>query len=98
MSETNKLFQRIAEWRHETFGVQESVEPTLNHLKDEIEEISKEPKDIYEYADAMMLLLDAANISGYNYDDIIQAVKEKFEICKKRKWSEPDERGIRRHI
>lgn len=92
------LFKEIAEWRHKTFGFQKSIEPTIYHLQDEITEILKDPKDIYEYADAMMLLIDAAHISGYNYDELIQAVKEKFEICKKRKWGEPDENGVVHHI
>ena len=45
-----------------------------------------------------LLLFGSATADGMTYQDICNAIQEKFEIIKTYKWGKPDENGIVRHI
>jgi predicted house-cleaning noncanonical NTP pyrophosphatase (MazG superfamily) len=95
----SQYFQTIVgEWSDQKFG--ENREPTalLNHLKKEVDEIIREPYDLEEYADAFMLLVDAARLAGFNMTDVFNAMWLKFEKNKNREWGLPDENGVVEHI
>ena len=51
-----------------------------------------------EYADCFMLLFDSAHHFGLTAEEIINIMREKLEINKKRKWGKPDENGVIEHI
>jgi hypothetical protein len=51
-----------------------------------------------ELADCFILLFDSAAHEQININGIVNAIKEKLEINKKRKWGRPDENGIIEHI
>jgi len=51
-----------------------------------------------EFADNMILLLDAASDFNMDADQLFSNVKEKFEINKKRTWGKPDEKGVVEHV
>lgn len=51
-----------------------------------------------EFADCFILLFGAAASRGYSYRAICTHIDHKFEILKARKWGEPDENGVVRHI
>jgi NTP pyrophosphatase (non-canonical NTP hydrolase) len=56
-------------------------------------------KEIYfEFADCFMLILDAASHFGLTADELMDFTSRKLEINKNRKWGEPDENGVVRHI
>lgn len=93
----NVLTDEMAQWTDATFGLQE-VNAKLLHLKKEVEELLAAPTDRLEYADAFILLVTAAKTVGMNYSDLLDAVREKFEICKKRNWGSPDKDGVVHHI
>ena len=77
---------------------------SLSKLKEEIKEVVKElkrldkfpeqyalPKLTMEYADCLMCLFDSAGRAGVPVEDIIEALEEKLEINKNRKWKKnPD--------
>lgn len=91
-------FQKVhGEWSDKTFGKRNPVAP-LHHLKKEVEEVIKEPFDIEEYADCLLLLMDSARIAGFNMDDLYFAAHRKFAKNKQRKWGKPDENGVVEHI
>lgn len=51
-----------------------------------------------EYADCIILILDSANNFGLSAERLLYLSKQKLEICKKRKWGEPNENGVIEHI
>lgn len=99
---TQELFYEISQWQKETFG-ESTSQSKLFHLIDEIKELNeaivfqKEDKRL-EFADCFFLLFGAAASDGMTYEDICNAIQEKFEINKKRKWGKPNENGIVNHV
>lgn len=107
---TKQQFNKLANWQKETFGeatpfsklahlIQEIVE-----LKDAIEETYKNPNletfndARMEYADCFMLLFGSASSYGLSYQEICDAIDKKHDINLSRKWGEPDENGVVKHI
>lgn len=91
--------QETAEWSLRTFGVRSCAGP-LNHLKSEIEEIKDDPKDIEEFADAWLLLQDAAFRAGHKMSDVFVAATLKHVKNTDRKWpprGETNEHGFTEH-
>ncbi len=92
-------FQQITfVWSAETFGVRPPSGP-IAHLKAECDEIIAEPLDITEYADAWLLLQDAAARAGFKMSEIFQAARDKHEINMRRDWGggEANEQGFTEH-
>lgn len=90
----------VSNWAGETFGKERSFAAPLHHLKEELQEIIDGDGDIYEYADALILLLNSFSVK---YPDttaisLVKAARAKMEINKLRKWQEPDAQGVVRHI
>lgn len=84
-------------WSIETFG-KSSLESNIDHLRDELAEVIETPEDIEEWADVMLLYMNALSFAGHTMDDVLEAVHKKYEKNKKRKWGKPDERGVVKHI
>lgn len=81
-------------WSDETFPLS-SNSSRIAHMEDELKELLDKPADKLEMADIMLLLMHHAHIHKVN---LVDAVAEKFEIIKQRKWGKPDERGVVRHV
>ena len=56
------------------------------------------PDDKVEYADCLILLLDAYCMAGGSADELIDTAFKKLEINKRRDWGTPDENGVVEHI
>ena len=67
------------------------------HMAEEAIEAANDPQDILEWADCMILLLDAARKAGYSTSDIYDGVLRKMEINKTRTWGPKDREGVIRH-
>lgn len=98
---TEQQFNEIIAWQKQTFG-QATALSKIEHLKEEIIELeldvtSNEVNKHLEFADCFFLLFGAAAADGMTYQDICQAIQEKFEINKAREWGKPDEKGVVRH-
>lgn len=91
------LQNEIADFTDRAFG-QATPVSKLHHLAEEVQELIETPEDRLEWADCMILLIDAAKKAGYDMNDLYQAVQDKMEINKKRKWGAPDENGVVRHL
>lgn len=92
--------QDAAEWSLRTFGIRKVTGP-LNHLKSEIDEIIADPTDVEEFADALILLQDAAWRSGHKMSEIFEAALAKNEKNKKREWpprGQVNEQGFTEHV
>ncbi len=88
--------REIGDWSDKTFP-NSTPETIMRHLKKEVKELwdSTDKEMPHEIADCIMLLLHLAHKKGVSSRD---AIREKFEICKKRKWGKPDRYGCIRHI
>lgn len=95
--DVNDIQRDWYEWARKQFPTQ-TTESILNHLKSEIQELMRSPADEMEYADCIMLLLNAANVNGIRAGDILRASEDKLAINKKRKWGVPNEKGFVEHI
>ena len=108
MNELQKMINEIGQWSELTFSHQNS-RSKLHHLQKEVAELihaigqeSSEPNKKnevnLEFADCFILLLDAARKEGLSATIILNAIIEKMEINKARKWGNPDENGVMEHI
>lgn len=87
----------IAAFTDSVFGAS-TVRAKLHHLAEEVQELMEDPDDQHEWADCVILLIDSAKKAGLDMDDLYKAVENKMKINKNRKWGEPDENGVVRHI
>jgi len=106
---TEKQFNEITAWQKVTFPNATALSK-IHHLNQEIQELTVELSQNkmcitevqintrLEFADCFLLLFDAAAANGMSYQDCINAIQEKFEINKSRKWGKPDENGVVNHI
>lgn len=92
-----EIQDKIGRFTDETFGGS-TVESKMAHLREEIQEVIDAPEDKMEWADCMILLLDAARRAGLSMDDLHQAIEDKLAINMKRKWGAPDKDGVVRHV
>jgi NTP pyrophosphatase (non-canonical NTP hydrolase) len=90
------LQKEIGAWSDKTFP-NSTPETMMRHLKKEVKELwdSNDQEVAHEIADCIMLLLHLAHRKKVSARD---AIREKFEICKKRKWGKPDKHGVIQHI
>ncbi len=93
-----QLQDEIASWSDATFGADRPPRIPLHHLAKEVQELIETPNDRMEYADCLILLLDAYRMAGGSADDLILACQEKLEINREREWGTPDENGVVEHI
>lgn len=99
---TENQFKYITKWQKDTFPASTSISK-IHHLKQEVDELmldvsAKSTERRFEFADCFILLFGAAYLDGMSYDDVLNAIQEKFEINKQRKWNSPDENGVVNHV
>ena len=86
-----KLCGDQAEWSQATFGDDSERGPVgpLKHLALEAVEAQENPKDLAEYADCFLLILDASRRAGYSIGDLIEGAVQKQSANEKRTWPKP---------
>ncbi|MCV6600288.1 MAG: DUF550 domain-containing protein [Cohaesibacter sp.] len=94
------LWDHHARWSDTTFGSDMLVGPIgpLKHLKKEADETLANPDNLEEYADCLMLLMDATRRAGFSPGILICAARLKLEVNKARKWPAPKDGEPRHHI
>lgn len=103
-------FEKITTWQDETFPKSTEIS-RINHLVKEVKELEIEAHIFkgkptsenrsaknQEYADCLFLLFGAASKEGLTYEDVCNAINEKFEINKNRVWGKPDVNGVINHV
>ena len=98
MTEFGRFQIEAARWADRTFGEVREPDGAVAHLAKEIKELAKSPYDDWEYADCLMLILDAAHCAGIGADDLLNTAWEKLAINQQRKWGKPDENGVVEHV
>ena len=97
-----KQFEAITKWQDEKFKNATSLSKVA-HLVQEVDELRialtySDENVRLEFADCLFLLFGAAHKEGMTYEDICNAINEKFEINKKRIWGKADKNGVVNHI
>ena len=92
------LMYEIEQFSDSTFGGPKDRDESypLKKLKLELEELIQNTDDKMEWADCMLLLLDAARRKGHTPKKLFEFCLEKLEINKTRTW-EKSEDGIFSH-
>jgi hypothetical protein len=96
-----ELYKKLANWSDKQFGLpsQRDSKGPLNHLKEEINEALDKPKDILEWADMLLLVLDGYRRENIGtLEDLEMAANTKVIICQNRKWGQMDSNGVVKHI
>lgn len=80
-----------AEWSQSAFGsdYERGPQGPLKHLEKEAREAQQKDTDVFEYADCLFLIFDAARRAGFSLDFLLTACEQKLEINKARKWERP---------
>lgn len=92
------LIKEHEKFSDETFGKDRNPIGPLKHLKKEIDEIIENPDDIVEYADFLLLFIDAIRLNGYTFSKVINAAFEKLEVNKTRDWPPLNKEGYSEHV
>ena len=71
---------------------------TCAHIRSELIEIEKNPTDIYEWIDVIILALDGAWRSGASPFKIISVLLDKQRINFARKWGKRNAQGFIEHV
>lgn len=87
-------------WSNATFGPPSDrrARGALNHLKREADEASANLQDVEEFADVLLLLLDANRCAGHSLEDLITAAESKLVKNIGRKWGERQPDGTVEHV
>jgi len=95
-------FNEIVAWQKQTFPKATSLSKVF-HLEKEVVELRNDllanyPDKRLEYADCFLLLFGSAASDGMSFQDICNAIDEKMQINRERKWGNADENGVVHHI
>lgn len=85
-----RVWDEMTGWSRKTFGSDQERGPIgpLRHLKLEADEaIESNERD--EYADCLLLILDAARRAGFTYDYLIAVTLQKLAVCRTRTYPKP---------
>lgn len=94
----DELQKEICAWAATVWGDSRPPDGCITHLQLEARELEDAPYDIKEYADCLILLLNAAGLAGLSTDDLMEAAWRKHEVNMARKWGPVDARGVSEHI
>ena len=96
----NHAFGNIRSWSEETFGTRAVRGPIgpLKHLRKEAKEAIAEPGDIKEYADCIILIIDACWRAGFTPSQMEAAVNRKVTENKLRSYPKPTGDEISEHV
>lgn len=93
MSTIDQLAQEIHDWANEVFP-DRVVQDIFLKSVEELSEMIREPESAHEMADMFILLLDLAKMQGFSIEN---AIREKMEVNRKRKWKVDRQTRIMRH-
>lgn len=70
----------------DVFGPGQRVEGLIEHITKELDEIRRDPADLAEYVDVMILAVDGALRQGHSPAAILNAYHEKLSVNYRRRW------------
>jgi len=78
--------ERHIEWSKRTFGPANRTEAILKHIAKELEEVRADDRDIFEWADIIILAIDGAWRAGATPASIAATLEQKLKINNGRDW------------
>lgn len=90
--------ERHREWSERTFGTKPRTEGLLKHLRRECDEIAKDPADVQEWVDALILSFDALLNLGKSPEHICALLCAKQSLNAQRSWPKPTEGEPTEHV
>jgi hypothetical protein len=89
--ELRKLADDQSVWSQATFGTDADRGPigALRHLEKEAREAQQTPGDLSEYADCLLLILDAARRAGFGPMALVLGAQNKMAVNNARSWPKP---------
>lgn len=93
-----KILTQQKEWSSKTFGTSERTEGILKHIEKEIEEVRKDPYDLTEWVDIVILALDGYWRHGGHPGTIGPDIWSKQMKNMRRKYKVEDENTPCEHI
>ncbi len=78
--------ERQRDWSTKTFGPGDRAKGVVDHIRKELLEIERDPRDLTEWIDVVILALDGAWRSGASPEGIIKALVAKQAKNEARKW------------
>lgn len=74
-------------WSANTFGYAPRAQGLLKHIRKELDEIERAPRDLEEWLDVAILAFDGAWRAGYTPSQICEGLQHKLEVNCGRTWS-----------
>ena len=97
INELTRLIYEHSKFSTETFGSNRNPIGPLKHLLKEVQEVIDEPSDSEEFADCLLLFIDAIRLNGHTFEDIIYAAFKKLEKNRNREWPPLNSEGYSEH-
>lgn len=100
LSPLTLLWLDQAQWSRATFGPDDKRGPAgpLKHLIKEAKEALADPTDIVEYADCLLLILDATRRAGFTLTRLLDAAAVKQAENRRRSWPAPTDDEPVEHV
>lgn len=98
LTEFESLGKQLGEWADAQFGYNRPPLSSINHLIEEAEELADAPYDRMEYADVLLLTVDAARRAGISPRELLHHAFAKLQINRRRKWGKVNAQGYVKHI
>lgn len=98
--EASELEADVKDWASGTFGTAQQRGPVgpLHHLAKEANETAEDPTNIVEYADCLIIFLDAMWRAGFTLQQVVDAAHSKMKVNRARKWPKAVEGKPCEHI
>ena len=87
-----EYFERQIAWSSEKFGPAFRTKGVLDHIRKELTEIERDPRDLSEWVDVIILAMDGFWRHGGKASDLLPALLEKQRKNMARSW--PDWRTM----
>lgn len=81
-----KHLHRQKAFSEKTFGPGHRTQGVTDHISKELDEIRKDPLDLLEWVDVILLSLDGAWRAGYSPEEIAEAIEYKQTRNESRNW------------
>ena len=81
-------------WSRETFGAGKRTLGIVDHIRKELEEIIKDPCDVEEWCDVIILALDGAWRAGHSSQAIWESLRVKQMDNFDREWPAPESEDV----
>lgn len=85
-------------WSQMAHGPGTRAEGLCKHIESEVQEIRKNPTDLGEWVDVIILAFDGALRAGYSPLEIGHGLSDKLKINEKRKWPRIGQDEPQHHI